>query len=456
MTDRDLVQNLLAGHAAASELVSRFRKRIEAHLLARCDSNDGNARLRAVEIASEVIADCVRKDPPLVTRWDGQAPLLAFLNVVAENRLKNWWASAAVRKTTALEPETMAAFAGQPAEAASFEDIAPPPKALEEAVRRALHNLVLESPEPLAFFRLRALHGIEQRWLAQIWGVHESTVSRHIKKVTDHLLACALESQRAADPEATRAGTLALLCRHPSLFAMPARAPLSPESVSALERLASGQSLSGRDKNYATTALASDDTACATFVGHLPSVGAVVTPSAADETIARAHATLSAARASRAASLEFGSLQRLIRPPIHALLEAIQCRLHADGAALWLVNPARSCLTVAACPAFPSIVGQHQPLASGLVCFAFSFDQIVAAGDAAAHPAYSPGIDLHLQRTTRHLIAIPVHIANSCRGVISAIRFAPEAPPFSTDDTDAATHLTSILGQQLDAALVEE
>jgi predicted DNA-binding protein (UPF0251 family) len=354
-----------------------------------------------------------------------------------------------------MEPETMAAFAGQPAAPANREHAPPPPQALVTAMRSALEALVLENPEPLALFRLRALHGIEQRRLAQIWGVHESTVSRHIKKVADHLLAGALEAHRAADPEATRAGTLALLCRHPSLFAMPARGPLSAESVSALEHLASGQSLSGRDKNNATTALASDDTACATFVGHLPSVGAVLTPSAADSAIAQAHATLSAARAAKAASLEFDSLRRLIHPPIHALLEAIQYRLHTDGAALWLVNPARSCLTVAACPAFPSIVGQHQPLASGLVCFAFTFDQIVTTDDAAAHPAYSPGIDLHLQRTTRHLIAIPVHIANSCRGVISAIRFAPEAPPFSTDDTDAATHLTSILGQQLDAALVE-
>lgn len=73
LADADLRAAILGGLAAMGELETRFRLPLERYLAALCDRGDGRSLERAVEIASQVVADCFVKSPSLLERWKGDA-----------------------------------------------------------------------------------------------------------------------------------------------------------------------------------------------------------------------------------------------------------------------------------------------------------------------------------------------------------------------------------------------
>ncbi len=192
--DLDWVQACLEEDTQA---ISRFHEEFSIFLRAFLLKH-GATIFETEDIVPPLLADCVVGDgvkPPIFSRYNGQSCLRSWLSVIALNR----WISQ--KRRASLHFRTMAKLE-KDAEMTESRLDDPSDKILRtlliEAIQEAMNHV---DPEEVVLLRLVHTHGISQRELAELWGWHESKLSRHLRDSAQKVSKLTLEALKKKDSQ---------------------------------------------------------------------------------------------------------------------------------------------------------------------------------------------------------------------------------------------------------------
>ncbi len=107
------------------------------------------------------------------------------------------------------------------------------------------------------------------------------------------------------------------------------------------------------------------------------------------------------------------------------------------------------------------IVGRfRQPMNAGLVCMVYATEQPFLENDIAHNARQSKLLDLTLGVQTEALLAVPLHFAGACRGVVSCVQLAASSmagqagPRFSPANLTAIERTAAVLARLLELQLL--
>jgi DNA-directed RNA polymerase specialized sigma24 family protein len=423
--DRELCGRILGGVAASAELQERFRKPLEGFLVGMCDRGDGRSQEKAVEIASQILADCFTKSPSLLEKWEGGNNLGAFLNTAASNRLKSFWASAEKRLIVVNTESPRMAEAARAESRFDGDDkeIA----VAEQSLRAGVTRAVEACPEGLVFLRLKGLHGVGQREISQCWGHHESQTSRRITEAMGMIRKAAVEEAESRGFELDIDVLREALQRNPAVLLGEAGGLIDFGDDASLRQLAAGRAdvaarrgavelmcRNPRALEFFAQLLnrKSDDEAVVVQDPELSGMGARL-----GEWIRRSLEILHPVEA-----------RGLVSPLMADTFADALRDVGADGGTLWLLRPGEAALEAVFNPLEPEIAGKRQPLVSGIVSLVLATGETSCVSAAVNHGHHSPAIDIAMGKTTRSMIAVPFVPAGNSRGVLTAVRLDSDHP----------------------------
>lgn len=126
----------------------------------------------------------------------------------------------------------------------------------------------------------------------------------------------------------------------------------------------------------------------------------------------------------------------------------------ADAGTLWLFNDRRNSLEAVFNPTEPEMLGQLQPLRSGIISWAYKNDCSIrvarSSPDEALDEKHSEEIDRILGKSTQTMLAVPFHCAGDQRGVLSLVKLKLGATEFTETDQEAANALCEVLARTMD------
>jgi len=171
LTDFELTRKCLEGDAAAlKRMQARFGRDLTAFLLGA-----GATKSEADELLTNLWTDCIT-GKPLLARYRGTAPLIAWLKTVLMNDLVDRRRRQSVEKSASDALSGMDGEGGRPRRRRPASD-AP----LFGIMRRALARAFGGCPaEGVVMLQLVHLYGLTQREVCGIWGYTESKVSRKL------------------------------------------------------------------------------------------------------------------------------------------------------------------------------------------------------------------------------------------------------------------------------------
>jgi DNA-directed RNA polymerase specialized sigma24 family protein len=447
-SDEDLRAAIQRGLAASALLEARFRQPLERFLAGMCDRHDGRSQEKAVEIASQTLADCFMKSPSLLERWQGGENLEAFLRTVAAHKLKSWWRSRDAGTQVDTGGEEFSKAPALAAPAGDEDEIASATAALRAAVAAA----EISAPEGVVFMRLKGLFGVDQRKLSACWGHHEAQTSRRIKEAMSLIRSRAMAI--AADRcEFTAEVLQRALHRDPSLLLGTGAGGGLPDGEQLLLRVAAG----GADdpaRAQAVRRMLANEANLAFFARLLNrperGCGTLVRDPALDGAGARLRECV--CRSMRL--LAPAEVAGMFTPLMRACFADMLAHLGADGGTLWLRCPEGEALEAVYNPREPEIIGRRQPLLSGIISLVLATGEPLAVASAADHVRHSPAIDVALGKTTQAMLAVPFVVAGVSSGVLTAVRWSRESA-FAAEDLTIVSHHAEILARLLEAALTE-
>jgi len=453
-SDTELRDRILTGLAAVMELEVRFRKPLERFLVGMCDRNDGRSHEEAVEIAGQVLADCFVKTPSLLARWQGGDNLEAFLRTVAGNRLRSWWASAGKKRTEVNSESLSLALAAGSDTAVDREET----ELAERALRAGVAAAAETCPEGLVFMRLKGLHGVDQRAISRCWGHHEAQTSRRIKEAMEIIRKEAKEMAATQGCELSLDVLQQVLHRNPDILLGGRSGGVGgPADETALKRLAAGEADS-TIRRRALTLMCQDSQwlgLFAQFLNRRSEQDAVVVK---DPALAGMAARVTECLRRSLEILQPAEAARLVTPVMADGFADLIARVGADGGTLWLLCPGDAMLEAVFNPLEPEIAGKRQPLVSGIVSLVLATGELACVSGVEEHHRHSPAIDIALGKTTRGMIAVPMVLAGTVRGVLTAVRFT-RSEPFDSRETLAVARyaeiLANLLAQNLTAKILE-
>jgi RNA polymerase sigma factor (sigma-70 family) len=185
--DLELAGRCLAGDVAAlKKIQTRYGGDLHAFL-----RGAGATKSEADELITNLWTDCVA-GRPLLLRYRGTAPLIAWFKTVLANDLVDRRRRQNVEKTAS---DGLSRLEGGPHRRRNPAD-AP----LLGIMRHALKRAFVTCPaEAVVMLQLVHLHGLTQREVCAIWGYTESKVSRKISAAISHIAEETMRAIRKAD-----------------------------------------------------------------------------------------------------------------------------------------------------------------------------------------------------------------------------------------------------------------
>jgi DNA-directed RNA polymerase specialized sigma24 family protein len=446
--DKELSGRIISGIAAFAKLQERFRRKLEVHLLSQCGRSDGRSHEKAVEITSQVLADCFAKSPSLLERWQGDDNLEAFLRTVAHNRLKSWWDSRDAATEVDSDSRSISGAAaregGQPVDRDELD-------AVERALAAGVDAAMAECAEGLVFLRLKGLHGVDQRVLSAVWGHHESQTSRRIKEAMLLIRSTAVRHAEEAGVELEMETLQKALQGNPSILLGSASSALETDGAEALRLLAEGgPDAAGRRE--AVALMCRNANALGFFAQLLNRTEANRAVVVSDHALEGLGARLADHIGKTLDILRPAEVTGLVSPLMSQLFADTLRWIAADGGTLWWACPGEAFLEAVFNPLEPEIAGKRQPLASGIISLVIATSETIRVDAADSHHRHSPAIDSALGKSTRSMIAVPFSVRGRVCGVLTAVRLGM-ADPFAPADTVALERQASALAALLDAGL---
>lgn len=449
--DRDLCDRILAGVAATGELQQRFRQSLEGFLVAMCDKGDGRSQEKAVEIASQVLADCFIKSPSLLERWQGDDNLEAFLRTAASNRLKSWWSSAEKQRTEVNSESLSIAHASGAGsggdQTMEEEEIFIAHQALRVGVAEAERTCA----EGVVFLRLKGLHGVDQRALSKCWGHHEAQTSRRIKEAMSIIREMAKDCAEKKGYELSIELLQEALQRDPAILLGSGELAAGLEEDKSLRLLAAGKA-DAAERRQAVEIMCSNPRLLAYFASLLNRGDESEVVISADPGLTGMGARLEMSLRRSVEILHPVESRAFITPAMSAAFTQALHQADADGGTLWLLCPGDATLEAVFNPMENDIAGKRQPLVSGIVSLVMATGEAACVSKLSSHSRHSPAIDIALGRTIQSMIAVPFLLAGSTRGVVTAVRWKHEEP-FQAADSETLSRLSDIMSELMTAAI---
>ncbi len=188
LTDLELTKRCLDGDASALEwLRTRFNRELHLFLVGA-----GASKSEADELLANLWTDCIA-GKPLLLRYRGTAPLVAWLKTVLMNDLVDRRRRQSLEKSASnvlsgLDEENTRARRGEP-DAPLFG-----------IMRRALTSAFGSCPaEAVVMLQLVHLYGLTQREVCVMWGYTESKVSRKLSAAMRQIAEQTMRAVRDAD-----------------------------------------------------------------------------------------------------------------------------------------------------------------------------------------------------------------------------------------------------------------
>jgi len=192
--DWEFAQSLISGD---EEAFVEFENQCRPYLIAVLRKR-GASETEADDIVADVVSDCVsRPERPLLSGFEGRCSLRGWLSTIATRR----WIDR--RRKDKFRAEVTISNGEVDASMDSFTSptIRQPDTVLIDLLRDAIDGGFDACPaESLLHLRLVYLHGFSQRNLAQVWGCHESKISRSVNAAMACIRKTVLDDISRRDP----------------------------------------------------------------------------------------------------------------------------------------------------------------------------------------------------------------------------------------------------------------
>jgi RNA polymerase sigma factor (sigma-70 family) len=187
LNDLELTRKCLEGDGAALlRLQKRYGRELHGFLIGA-----GATESEARELLTNLWTDCIT-GKPLLLRYQGTAPLIAWLKTVLMNDLLDR------RRRQTVEKSAREALTGMGNDPQQQRQASDPP--LFGIMRRALKNAFGACPaESVVMLQLVHLYGLTQREVCMIWGYTESKVSRKLSTAMRQIAQETMRAVREAD-----------------------------------------------------------------------------------------------------------------------------------------------------------------------------------------------------------------------------------------------------------------
>ena len=147
-------------------------------------------------------------------------------------------------------------------------------------------------------------------------------------------------------------------------------------------------------------------------------------------------------------------------PDRAAILESAFAAVAADEGTLWLLDEPQEALVPVwnSGPNAETFVGKHhQPLSAGLISLVCVSEQAQCENEVYRNVQQDPTLDMRLGVLTCAMIAAPLRIGGTIRGVVSCVRLkngadAPDPAPFGPLDLTRVMEAVEKLGAALERA----
>jgi DNA-directed RNA polymerase specialized sigma24 family protein len=372
---------------------------------------------KAVEIAGQILAECFTKSPSLLEKWEGGDNLEAFLRKVAGNRLRSWWSSFEKLRTEVTDETRAFERAASPSVSEDLEELEAARQALRVGVAAAMERI----PEGLVFMRLKGLHGVDQRTISRCWGHHEAQTSRRIKEAMELIRKTASDFAKASGYGLSIDLLHRALQHDPSiLLGEPVPLPMK-DHYELLADIAGGEA-DDETKQTAVQLMCADPAMLAFFADALNRKSESDAMVVRDPGLSGVSARLADCVQRSLEILKPAEASSLITRAMVDCFADLLAGAHADGGTLWMLCPGKAALEAVMNPLEPEIVGKRQPLVSGIVSLVLATGETACVAGVPAHLSHSPAIDIALGKTTHSMIAVPVSLAGTIRGVLTVVR----------------------------------
>ncbi len=187
LTDFELTRKCLEGDPQAlTQMQRKYGRELTAFLLGA-----GATTTEADELLTNLWTDCIT-GKPLLLRYRGTAPLIAWLKTVLMNDLVDWRRRQNVEKTASTKLSSM--------EDGGRHRNAPSDAPLFGIMRRALTRAFGSCPaDAVVMLQLVHLYGLTQREVCGIWGYTESKVSRKLSAAVTQIAQETMKAVGDAD-----------------------------------------------------------------------------------------------------------------------------------------------------------------------------------------------------------------------------------------------------------------
>lgn len=196
-SDAAVIAGCLAGDAA---VVIQFRNEVSPYLAAVL-CRRGASPSEAEDLVSDLMNDCLagrNGKQPLLRRFQPRSSLRSWLTTVATNRLIDY--KRRQRFVVDVQGEVERAQQSVTGGHDSIDD-ASMDSELAALMRDALEKALADCPaEHRLMLSLVYIDGISQRKVAQMWGWHESKISRTLSQAMEGICTRTMENIRRQDP----------------------------------------------------------------------------------------------------------------------------------------------------------------------------------------------------------------------------------------------------------------
>ena len=184
-----MTKKCLEGDSSAiAQMQNRFTGELHIFLVGA-----GATKSEADELLTNLWTDCVTPGTPLLARYRGAAPLIAWFKTILMNDLVDR------RRRQSVEKSANHALSGLHHDVPRMHKNAPDAP-LFGIMRRALNTAFSTCPaEAVVMLQLVHLYGLTQRELCYIWGYTESKVSRKLSTAMQHIAGETMRAVSDAD-----------------------------------------------------------------------------------------------------------------------------------------------------------------------------------------------------------------------------------------------------------------
>jgi len=161
-------------------------------------------------------------------------------------------------------------------------------------------------------------------------------------------------------------------------------------------------------------------------------------------------------------AVQFG---HLLDPLLRRIIEQGFAEAGAHEGTVWLVDATGEFLEPGfnSGPHAPQMTGHFkQPLGSGLISMVFATEQPFIDNEVSRNAQQSKLLDSRLNVQTQALIAVPFHLLNACRGVVSCVQLkapgsgAADPPGFQTAHLARVQAAAALLARLIEYRLLSQ